>query len=529
MSSPATTPNDHGLVARRHRFRLSWVWLFPILAGAAASFMFYNNWKSEGPEIQIEFASAPGMRPDKTPLIYRGVVAGQVTSVQLNQKLDKVVVHVRLKNFAKDLARQGTIFWINQPVFNLAKTSGIQSLIDGNSLQAQMGSGAPTSYFIGSDKVPLTPLDNPSLTIRLHAAVIPFVETGCEVSFRGITVGFVDQKGLDEKQEPYVDVDIDKQYAGLVRSNARFWNLPPLSVKVASGMFKLDIPSLKSLMLGGIAFDYFGDQGELASNGANFPLFADELMAKAISDPITLEFKNGQGLLAGSTQLRYLGIPVGVVEKVIPSDGKVVVTARLERGYDLLRRRGSIFSVIRPSLELPKVAGLETVVSGIYIDCIPGAKGPTTARFSGSTQEDAELIEYDAGEFEVILQSPSTKIMAGTSVIYRGVRVGKIIRKALTADGQRVNLTASIQKKYASLLRENTRFWNAGGVKISGGLISLNVQASALEPRVLAGVEFATPEGAAMGDPVKPGHVYELYPSPKKDWLNWLPNIPLPN
>jgi hypothetical protein len=40
-------------------------------------------------------------------------------------------------------------------------------------------------------------------------------------------------------------------------------------------------------------------------------------------------------------------------------------------------------------------------------------------------------------------------------------------------------------------------------------------------------VEFATPEGSAMGDPIKPGHIYEIYDTPKKDWLNWLPSLPL--
>ncbi|MCK9588654.1 MAG: hypothetical protein M0Q93_04720, partial [Terrimicrobiaceae bacterium] len=40
-----------------------------------------------------------------------------------------------------------------------------------------------------------------------------------------------------------------------------------------------------------------------------------------------------EGLLAGRTQLRYLGGPVGLVEEVKASGGKVVATARLEPGH----------------------------------------------------------------------------------------------------------------------------------------------------------------------------------------------------
>lgn len=521
-------PQDHGVIAPRRGFRLSWVWLFPIMAAFAASVMFYKNWRDDGPTVYVEFDSAPGMKPEKTLLFYRGVVAGRVTGVQLDKNLDKALVKVRLKKYAEDLAREGTVFWIDQPVFNLAKPSGIQSLIEGNSLQAKKGGGQAAYYFVGSNEVPLDPLEGDPLTIRLVAQGNPFVERGSEVCYRGITVGVVRKKGFTEKGEPYLDVSVTKRYAPLIRSNARFWNLPPWTLKMGSGIFELDVDSLKNFLLGGIALDYFGpEQGNPVSEGHEFALFSNKESAQAVSDPIVLEFKNGQGIREGMTQLRYLGVPVGLVEKVVPSGSKVLITARLRSGYESLRRRGSVFSIVKPQLELQKVSGLETIVSGIYIDCIPGPGGSVADRFSGTSQEDLDLIEYEQGGFEVTLRSSSTKISAGTPVLFRGVRVGKITRKELAKGGSGVNLTASVKHEYASLLRENTRFWNAGGVKISGGLIQLNVQASALESRALGGVEFATPEASAAGEPVKQGHVYDLYDAPKRDWLQWLPqNFP---
>lgn len=523
-NNPSGIPTDHGVIAPRRGFRLSWVWLFPILASFAAGVMFYKNWREDGPTVYVEFDSAPGMKPEKTLLFYRGVVAGRVTGVQLDRNLEKALVKVRLKKYAEDLAREGTVFWIDQPVFNLAKPSGIQSLIEGNSLQAKKGGGEPSYYFVGSNEVPLDPLEGDPLTFRLVANDNPFVERGSEVTFRGITVGLVRKKGIDDGGNPYLDVSVAKRYAPLIRSNARFWILPPLTVKMGSGIFELDVDSLKNFLLGGIALDYFGpDQGNPATDGQQFQLLPNKEAALAVSEPIILEFRNGQGIREGMTQLRYLGVPVGLVEKVTTSGGRVLVTARLRSGYDSLRRRGSVYSIVKPQLELQKVSGLETIVSGIYIDCIPGPGGAMADRFSGSNQEDADLIEYEQGGFEVTLRASSTKISAGTPVLFRGVRVGKITRKDLIKGGSGVNLTASIKQDYASLLRENTRFWNAGGVKISGGLIQLNVQASALESRALGGVEFATPEAASAGAPVKQGHVYDLYDAPRKDWLQWLP------
>lgn len=521
MRDQEHTLRDHGVIAPRKGMRISWVWLFPLLAALAAGTMFYRNWSNEGPTIYVQFASAPGMKPEKTLLYYRGVEAGTVTGVQLGKNLDTVLVKVRLRKHAQDLAREGTLFWIDQPVFNLAKPSGIQSLIEGNSLQARKGSGGPAYFFVGSDEVPLAPLESEPLLIRLTAPVIPTVETGAEVTYRGLPVGLVRKKGLDDDGMPYLEVGFFSRYVNLVKTTSRFWVVPPLSAKLGAGILQLDISSLKSLLLGGIAFDNFGDKGAQAASHTRIPLYPDETMARCSSEPITLEFRNGQGLVAKLTQLRYLGLPVGIVEKVDPSGGKVIVTARLLPGYDILRRRGSVFSIMRPVLELQKVSGLETLVSGIYIDCIPGGKGPETSRFDGISQEDAEQIDFQDEGFEVTLIAASSKIGVGTPVIYRGVRVGKITRKDLTQGGSGVRLTASVKRRYVSLLHENSRFWNAGGVKISGGLISLNVQSSVLEGKGLGGVEFSTPSGDAAGAQVKEGHRYDLYDSPKKEWLQW--------
>jgi paraquat-inducible protein B len=521
MKDQENTPRDHGVIAPRKGMRISWVWLFPVLAALAAGTMFYRNWSNEGPTIYVQFASAPGMKPEKTLLYYRGVEAGMVTGVKLGKNLDNVLVKVRLYKHAEELARGGTLFWIDQPVFNLAKPSGIQSLIEGNSLQARKGSGSPSYFFIGSDEVPLAPLEAEPLLIRLTSSTIPPVETGAEVSYRGLPVGLVRKKGLDESGVPYLEVGFTSQYASLVKNSSRFWIVPPVSAKLGAGIFQLDLASLKSFLLGGIAFDNFNKDGKQASSREQIHLYTDETMARCSSDPITLEFRNGQGLVAGLTQLRYLGLPVGVVEKVDPSEAKVIVTARLLPGYEMLRRKGSVFSIMRPVLELQKVSGLETLVSGIYIDCIPGARGPEASRFDGISQEEAELIDYQDEGFEVFLSAASSKIGVGTPVIYRGVRVGKITRKDLVPGGSGVRLTASLKRRYASLLHENSRFWNAGGLKISGGLISLNVQSSVLESKGLGGVEFSTPSVDAAGAEVKEGYRYDLYESPKKEWLQW--------
>lgn len=754
---------DHGEVIEHPRWRISLAWLFPLIAALAAGGLFYSNWKSQGPEIQIEFATAPGVQPGKTPFIYRGVEAGIVSKVHLDETMGKAIVFVRLKAFASALACQGTVFWIDQPVIGIGSVSGIESLIQGNSLKARMGNGAPTNKFIGSEVAPLSQLEEPSVNITLRAENVPFLDRGSPVYYRGIVIGGVRGKILNIGEAPMLSVMIHNEFAHLVRKNSYFWVLPAASVKLGAGMLQIDLAGAKALLLGGISMDTFDESGELAGDNAEFPLaatetcarangakievafdngfglrphitdvrylgmpigivqninadmelqkiyatiqlypayekfhqegatftlvqpkislqgisgletllagiyidatpgtgpqqvepflgktgfgnedaplngikvtlrakeipsigagapvflrgvqvgkvvsksldalhrplltltidkefeksltknvkfwrfpatsakagpgvlnvdiagiealwqggvafdcfgepggpiddndvfnlFANERVARADSPPIRIEFVNGQGLLAGETQLRYRGVPVGIVETVTSLEDKVVVTARFEAGKDFLRRKGTLFSVVRPSISLKEVSGLEALVSGVYIECQPSTKGTSlTTRFQGVTAQYAQAESIVASGFEINLRSMSTTLGADSPVRYRGVLVGKIARKVLSADGKTAELVASIESQYAPLVRENSKFWDASGMQLTLGFLGLKVQSNSLKALGLAGIEFATPEDNAMGAKVKQGHVFELYEAPRKEWLRWAPSIP---
>lgn len=763
------SPVDHGVIVHKPRLRISWVWVFPIIAALATGWLFWTNWKSNGPEIEIVFDTAPGMQAGKTPLIYRGVTAGVVTGLRLDSGLHRVILTVRLKEFAADLAREGTVFWIDQPVVGIGETSGLDALIQGNYLQARIGSGSPTRQFFGVNQAPLTPLEAPSLVLRLRALNIPLLDRGSPLFFRGMQVGMVESKELDENGEPFIQIVIEQKFAGTVRSNTRFWTVPGTSVKIGGGGVKLEMLGLKSILLGGVEFDTFGKPGEPANDsteftlspdrlaaqatgspvrivfkdgqgieagqtqirhlgvpvgfvesaklneatrtvdtvvrfnaefehlhtagtlftlirpqislngvsgletlisgvyidcapglgtelasdfqgrsisdqrlteslaeregiqvtleaknlpplnpgapllyrgliagrikakqigangdpyfvmvirkdfvknvsqntrfwqvpsvaveagpgvmkmeiagletliqggvafdtfgaaeapaetGAKFQLYPTESIARAISPAIRVAFENGQGLLAGQTQVRYLGLPVGLVESVTSQSGKVEAVLRLNEGYDFLRREGSAFSIVRLNVSLNGVTGLETVVSGVYIECVPASGGKLIENFTGVSLAKAEFEAEEESGFEVIVTTSRTNISVDAPIFYRGIIVGKVGRKILSGDGQKVGLAVIIKPTYANLIRENTKFWDAGGMKVSMGFFSLKVQSASLDALARGAIAFATPNNANMGPRVKRGHEFELSAGPRPEWLRWAPNLPNSN
>ena len=184
-------PNrDHGEVVRQ-RGGISWAWVFPLLALGAAGWMYWDHITSMGPEIQIRFKDAPGIEEGKTPLIYRGLVAGRVIDVNLDENLEEAVVHVRLEDFAEGLAVETTDFWIERPEFSLQGASGLTSLIQGNSIRARKGAGPRRTRFDGLESSPIFALDETAVGVRLESEQTQSLDRGAPVTFRGVKVGRV--------------------------------------------------------------------------------------------------------------------------------------------------------------------------------------------------------------------------------------------------------------------------------------------------------------------------------------------------
>lgn len=747
-SSENANEPDHGEIVRAPRIHRIWAWIFPALAAFAGLWLLWSNWKESGPEIEIRFAEAPGIQAGKTSLIYRGVVSGRVTGVRLDPKLGGVLVKAQLRAFASHLASQKTEFWIDQPVISIRETTGLDAIIQGNSIQARYGGGQPTEKFEGLSQPPLDPLLPSSLVIRLyaseipflgrgtplyhrgvavgavkaklvdengrpflqiaigeehkgsvlttsrfwilpatslklsargasldvagldalieggiafenfapggkpaeggsefrlgtheldarmdgpelvltfedargllagetlinclgypvgiiktveldsakgvvtamarldsrfaqlatfgsrltlvrarvsldgvsgldtlvtgayialdpgsgepakefavrsmshqewqraeseregvsvvlHAAALPAVEPGAPVLYRGLTAGRVIEKFLGEAGEPSLRVVVTREFRDRLTGRARFWYVPPASVSAGPGTLDIELDSVMSLLRGSIAFDDFSgekDPAEAVENGERFELFASESSARAISPPVKIFLDNGQGLLAGKTQMRRMGIPVGIVESVCAGGDRIEVVARFEAGQEDFRRQGAEFAIVQPKLSLDGLSGIETIISGVYIECLPGS-GPVAGSFTAKSSESADLIEAESRGFVIKLTTDRTIVNPGAPITYRDTKVGKIVEKTLSPDGTRVVLTASIDRKYRDLIRENTVFWDAGDIQAQVGFFKVKVDT----PSIIAPdgkIAFFTP-GAARA-PAREGAVFPL-------------------
>jgi paraquat-inducible protein B len=243
---------------------------------------------------------------------------------------------------------------------------------------------------------------------------------------------------------------------------------------------------------------------------------------------ITIRFKDGSGLKAGRTPIQYSGVRIGEVKAVKLSDDlrDVVVEARLLRSVASIAREGSVFWIVRLGTELQDISNLGTVITGAYIQVLPGT-GKPKSDFVGVEGSQAAL-EPDGLEI-VLHASRLGSLKPNSPVYYRGIEVGAVRAVQLSANATVAEIHVLIKSRYVKLVRSSSKFWNASGADVKFGLFSgLQVNVESLKSLVGGGIAFATPS-----DPqarlAKNGAVFRLYDEPVKDWLEWAPQIPIPS
>src|SRR5471030_3039269 len=96
---------------------------------------------------------------------------------------------------------------------------------------------------------------------------------------------------------------------------------------------------------------------------------------------ITITFESAEGIEAGRTRITHKNVALGLVESVGFSDdlSHVLVRARMNRTAAAHLTTGTRFWVVRPRLSVAGVSGLNTLVSGAYIEMEPGPAGQDDA------------------------------------------------------------------------------------------------------------------------------------------------------
>jgi len=234
---------------------------------------------------------------------------------------------------------------------------------------------------------------------------------------------------------------------------------------------------------------------------------------------------SADGIEPTRTPVKSAGVIIGRVAEVTltPETLQPMAVIELEPWARRLLHADARFWIERPEISLQGIRGLGTIASGPFLAVEPGTTGAPPPRFEALARAPI------ASAPGLVIQLRTSRLRAlrrGSPVLFRDMPVGQVIDLALANDSRSAIVTLRIEPRYAPLVRESSRFWNASGFSIDFGLTGLSTQVESVESVLVGGIGFASPDPA--GKPAETGAIFDLADKAESRWLDWAPVIELP-
>ena len=476
------------------------IWILPLIALVIGGWLGYQAYRTAGVSIEVRFENGEGIVANKTEVFYKGMSVGKVKSLVLDAEGSNtgVIATIDMNKDAEPYLNSGTRFWVVKPSVTLAGITGLETLVSGNYIAVSPGKGEPTQQFTALADAPPLSDSVPGLHLTLKADRLGSLNRDSPVFYKQIQVGRVKSYRLSEDQDTVeIKVFIEPAYAKLVRKHTRFWNASGVSIDASLSGVKVRSESLSSIVAGGIAFATPEHRKDSPATDPSLPfrLYEDFDAAQA-GIRIKVKLSDFEGLQAGRTPVLYKGIQIGSL-KTLKIDSNLE-SAMAEITLDPLAEDylvdGTQFWVVKPSISLAGITGLEALVKGNYIAIRPGDKGAMPQREFEARDKAPPLDLKSPGLHLVLFGENLGSLEVGSPVLYRQVRVGSVQSYQFAKNSKRILIGVHIEPEYASLVNGSTRFWNASGITLTGGLSGIKVKSESLQTLMAGGIAFETPE-----------------------------------
>jgi paraquat-inducible protein B len=232
---------------------------------------------------------------------------------------------------------------------------------------------------------------------------------------------------------------------------------------------------------------------------------------------ITVRFEAAEGLSAGKTAVRYRDVDVGQVTAINLADDleHVLLTIRMNADFSDYLTDRTRFWVVRPRVSARGITGLETIVSGAYIEVLPDKSGEKSRVFVGEEEPQFIADEQDGTRF-VLTAEQLGSLGEGTPVLLRGIEVGEVLDTELDANADRVSIPVFVRKPFDALVKRQTRFWDSSGIALDLNAEGFSVRAQSVRSVLAGGINFYTPPGHEDDEMAEADTVFRLYENQEK-------------
>lgn len=462
------------LINKRRYF--SPIWLLPMVAALMGAWLMFQSIENKGSEISIYFSQTSGIKPGKTKVRYKGLEIGEVIELTLDDKLQGVNVVASIKPQAKRLLRTGTQFWLVSPKASLAGISGLDTLVSGNYIDVLPGEGQFNTQFEALNAAPALKTED-GFPIQLRSQSLGSLSVGTAVYFKQIQVGKVHDFKLSNNHEVLIDLIIEKQYANLVKTDSRFWNISGLHAKLSTQGLQVDMNGLASLISGGIAFDSpkSSKQAQIQQSFHLYPNISSSQRGKVI----TLALPKNHGLKQHS-KLLFNDLEIGELTEIyLNEQGLAQATLLVDPLLENYFTEQAEIYLLKPSFNFNEVKNLSNILTGNHLGLKLKSNANSKQAKNHFVVSPKAPLPYQGISLK-LTSSELKNIQAGSKVSYLGYTIGQVIATHIDQAKTGIEVELLIKQEHQALIDENSRFYIHSPLNIKASLEGVSIESGGL-------------------------------------------------
>ena len=227
---------------------------------------------------------------------------------------------------------------------------------------------------------------------------------------------------------------------------------------------------------------------------------------------ITLDFLSAEGMEIGKTKVKIRSIDVGVVTNIEINEQSsgVIVTARIIKSAEKLLVEDSLFWLVSPKVTLKEITGLDTLLSGVYIQLAAGKSENYQKHFVSLPYPPVTPLGTPG--LHITLNSKEQfAYQVGDPIIYKGLNVGKIEDVHFNFEERVVYYNAFIKAPYHQLITSNTKFWDISGVRLDLNSKGLTVNTGSIDSLLTNGVTFGVLNEMQKGEMITDRAFFDIF------------------
>ena len=152
------------------------------------------------------------------------------------------------------------------------------------------------------------------------------------------------------------------------------------------------------------------------------------------------------------------------------------------------------FWVVRPRLSSGSLAGIETLVSGSYIEMDPGERGGAQQYEFTGLEKPPGVRSGEPGTTYRLRAERIGSLGPGAPVFYRDIVVGEVLGYDIGNGLGPATVSIFVRAPYNGFVREGSHFWNASGLSVQIGNSGIHIEMASLQAVLSGGVAFDAPK-----------------------------------